>query len=85
MDNRPVRYTKLDSYDYDFEIEDDIIKGIMVYVGSNHGIDIADIASDINSNDGNIYVEGHYFRFESMSVETIELDNVRLTIHVTEI
>lgn len=84
MDNRPVSYAKLDSYDYAFIYADNEIKQIVVYVGSKHDIDIADIASDITASDGNIYVEGHYFRFIEM-LPPVDTDNPMVTIVVQEI
>lgn len=84
MDNRPVSYAKLDNYDYAFIYADNKIKQIVVYVGSNHDIDIADIASDITASDGNIYVEGHYFRLIEM-LPPVNKENPMITIIVDEI
>lgn len=75
-DNRPVSYAKLDIYDYDFRYNNGKIDLVLINVGSNHDVDIADIASEITSSDGNIYVEGNYLKFKSITTKVINGDTM---------
>lgn len=76
MDNRPTSYAKLDSYDYKFRRVDGKIYAIVVYVDSLHDVEVADIASEITASEGNIYVEGNYFKLVQMYTKTNRPDAV---------
>lgn len=66
---------KLDSYDYKVtQLELDHVV-ITIKVHNNSDVAIADIATDINGADGQIYVEGNKYTFESMDVQHNFMDN----------
>lgn len=59
MDATPMRTVKLDKYDYELVWSMDSIVQVQIEVSSNSDWTIADIASQLTSTDGNIYVDGH--------------------------
>ena len=82
---RPVRFTKLDMYDYELVTDADrSVTNVIVYTDTSNDIIIADIASEITASEGYIYVEGHYMQLIVM--RPFKLDNrVGVNIHVNEI
>ena len=58
MDATPMRTVKLDKYDYELVWSMDSIVQVQIEVSSNSDWTIADIASQLTSTDGNIYVAG---------------------------
>ena len=82
---RPVRFTKLDMYDYELVTDTDgLVTNVIVYTDTSNDIVIADISSEITASEGHIYVEGHYMQLIVM--RPFKLDNrVGVNIHVNEI
>lgn len=78
--NKPHRYTKLDNYNYEFIEYDGKIETIRIHVTGISDVDIADIASDINDSDGNIYVERHYFVFNG--IHSVRADNKQVYVDI---
>lgn len=60
------RYAKLDDYDYRLIEAGNVVVAIEITVDEINSVDVADIAGDINRNEGNIYVDGRYLEFVSM-------------------
>lgn len=87
----PIRLAKLDSYNYWLDFEKGKLVRITVVVDRVSSVDVADIATEINASDGNIYVEGHYCKYKETpeSMRTFEdpkvHNRVYLPIDVTEI
>ena len=82
---RPVRFTKLDMYDYELVTDTDgLVTNVIVYTDTSNDIVIADISSEITASEGHIYVEGHYMQLIVM--RPFKLGNrVGVNIHVNEI
>lgn len=82
---RPVRFTKLDMYDYELVTDSDgLVTNVIVYTDTSNDIVIADISSEITASEGYIYVEGHYMQLIVM--RPFKLGNrVGVNIHVNEI
>ena len=82
---RPVRFTKLDMYDYELVTDTDgLVTNVIVYTDTSNDIIIADISSEITASEGHIYVEGHYMQLIVM--RPFKLGNrVGVNIHVNEI
>lgn len=77
-------YAKLDGYDYRIYYNDEgELYMIRILVGSTNDVSISDISTDINSNNGHIYVEGHYLQLDRMAVVTKEWNHY-VEIHVKE-
>lgn len=49
----------LDMYDYDFVMDGNTVKSVVINVTGNTDVTIADIASEITNSENNIYVEGY--------------------------
>ena len=82
---RPVRFTKLDMYDYELVTDSDgLVTNVIVYTDTSNDIVIADISSEITASEGYIYVEEHYMQLIVM--RPFKLGNrVGVNIHVNEI
>ena len=82
---RPVRFTKLDMYDYELVTDTDgLVTNVIVYTDTSNDIIIADISSEITASEGYIYVEGYYMQLIVM--RPFKLGNrVGVNIHVNEI
>lgn len=79
----PNSWAKLDKYNYDlFNPTPDYYR-IWIPVGSPEDVTIADISTMITSNDGHIYLEGHYLVFEKIDVKKQDEDNwgILITAH----
>ena len=66
---RPERYAKLDNYNYKLYYVNDRVNYVYIKVDRTNSVEIADIATEVNGAEGNIYVEGHYLKFVDMKVE----------------
>ncbi|HEI0617260.1 TPA: hypothetical protein SIF56_004473 [Escherichia coli] len=79
-----VGTAKLDSYNYEIVHIRDSFYNIKIRVKGNMDVSIADIASDVNAHDGNIYVEGRYYNLNSMETFREEDYSTSLNIYATE-
>lgn len=68
-------YAKLDGYDYELYFLDEKLVQIEINVDSNTDVIIGDISTEINANEGSIYVEGFYVQLIKMNVEFDILSN----------
>lgn len=71
---------KLDSYNYEIIPIRDSFFNIKIRVKGNMDVSIADIASDVNAHDGSIYIEGRYFKLNSM--ETFREQDYSTSLHI---
>lgn len=79
-------YAKLDGYDYELHYnEEGRLDEIRVRVDSNKDVIIADISTEINANDGKIYIEGYYTVLVKMAVLKDMLDEYWVIIEVSEL
>lgn len=75
-----IRYTKLDTYDYRIEHLQYGDVDIVIQIDGPTDITIADIATELTASEGYIYVEGNYYRYDTMLVEQTELHILALPI-----
>lgn len=79
-------YAKLDGYDYELHYDEEgRLDEIRVRVDSNKDVIIADISTEINANDGRIYIEGYYTFLVKMAVLKDMLDEYWVIIEVSEL
>lgn len=79
-------YAKLDGYDYELHYDEEgRLDEIRVRVESNKDVIIADISTEINANDGKIYIEGYYTVLVKMAVLKDMLDEYWVIIEVSEL
>ncbi|MEG0239473.1 MAG: hypothetical protein RR643_04915 [Anaerorhabdus sp.] len=81
---KPIRYAKLDTYDYDLLMAGGSVYSIAIPVTSDTDVDITDISSEITANDGFIYVEDHYLTFIQTEINVVA-GNYFMIILVEEI
>jgi len=81
----PHSWSKLDSYNYDLfnPIGDDY--RILIPVDNLEDITISDISTSITSNDGHIYIEGHYLVLDDIDVIQQDEDHWGLLIKAHKI
>lgn len=78
-------YAKLDNYDYEILMNGEIITGIKIRVDGHNDVTISDISTEINANDGNVYVDGIYGKMEDMSIlKDVLYNETFLMIRITE-
>jgi hypothetical protein len=63
---KPLSWAKLDPYDYKIIHRGDGLDEIWIRVSSLDDAEVADLSTEITANDGNIYVEGHYYKLRDM-------------------
>lgn len=55
-------WARLDTYDYDI-VPDPTYCKVRIPVRSMNDVRISDITTDINSNDGHVYLEGKHYKY----------------------
>lgn len=63
-----LRYTKLDMFDYEVRTLELNHVDIQIQIESQSDVLIADIASELTSSDGHIYLENNYYAMRQMAV-----------------
>lgn len=78
-------YAKLDGYNYELNYDENgDLDEIRIQVEGNTDVVIADISTEINANDGKIYIEGYYTRLDKMTMVKDLKDNHWVIIEVME-